>query len=35
MPELLLAQSEDMRRAVSELDSKLPDGSRDASHDDH
>ena len=35
MPELLLAQSEDMRRAVSELDSKLPGGNRDASHEDH
>ncbi len=35
MPELLLAQSEDMRRAVSELDSKLPGGNRDVGHDDH
>jgi hydrogenase-1 operon protein HyaF len=35
MPELLLAQSEDMRRAVSELDSKLPGGNREVSHDDH
>jgi hydrogenase-1 operon protein HyaF len=35
MPELLFAQSEDMRRAVSELDSRLPGGNREASHDDH
>jgi len=35
MPELLLAQSEDMRRVVSELDSKLPGGNREVSHDDH
>jgi hydrogenase-1 operon protein HyaF len=35
MPELLLAQSEDMRRAVSELDNKLPGGNREVSHDDH
>jgi hydrogenase-1 operon protein HyaF len=35
MPELLLAQSEDMRRAVSELDSQLPGVNRDASHENH
>lgn len=35
MPELLLAQSEDMRRAVSELDRKLLNGNREVSHDDH
>ena len=35
MPELLLAQSEDMRRAVSELDSQLPGANRDARHEDH
>lgn len=35
MPELLLAQSEDMRRAVSELDRKLNGGNGEASHDEH
>jgi hydrogenase-1 operon protein HyaF len=35
MPELLLAQSEDMRRAVSELDLTLNSGNGQVSHDDH
>lgn len=35
MPELLLAQSEDMRRAVSELDRKLHGGNGEVSHDEH
>jgi hydrogenase-1 operon protein HyaF len=35
MPELLLAQSDDIRRAVSELDTKLPGGNGGASHNDH
>jgi hydrogenase-1 operon protein HyaF len=35
MPELLLAQSEDMRRAVSELDRKLNGGNGEISHDEH
>lgn len=35
MPELLLSQSDDMRRAVSELDAKLTGGNGDASRDDH
>ena len=35
MPELLLAQCEDMRRAVSELDRKLHSGNGEVSHDEH
>ncbi|HSD71027.1 MAG TPA: hydrogenase expression/formation C-terminal domain-containing protein [Woeseiaceae bacterium] len=35
MPELLFAQSDDMRRAVSELDRKLSGGNGDTPHDDH
>jgi hydrogenase-1 operon protein HyaF len=35
MPELLLAQSEDMRRAVSELDKKLHSRNGEVSHEEH
>jgi hydrogenase-1 operon protein HyaF len=35
MPELLLAQADDMRRAVSELDLTLNSGNGQVSHDDH
>ncbi len=35
MPELLLAQADDMRRAVNELDQTLDSGKGHGSHDNH